>query len=229
VSKGIATSRGRLLIASCRSGVEMAALVVERLRKLRIKSGSEDDLIYLDNVDGQFSDSEIFARLSQDVSDGDVYLFQALLDPISGPSVDQNYMAFLIAIRAVREWGANHVTGILPYLAYERQDKPTLYEREPAKANLLADISIVAPDAGASKFVSRIGRELDLNVATASKYRPRPEEATIQEVVGDFPPTRMPALTVILTIMRNPQAGFYGQRCIRSLLPLGYRQLPAWH
>lgn len=104
----------------------------------------EGDLIYLENVDGQFSDSETFARLSQDVSGGDVYLFQGLLDPVSEQSVDQNYMAFLIAVRAFREWGANHVTGILPYLAYARQDKPTQYEREPATANLMADMSIAA-------------------------------------------------------------------------------------
>jgi ribose-phosphate pyrophosphokinase len=122
----------------------MANRVVEKLRKFQMESGLEDDLIYLENVDGQFSDSETFARLSQDVNGGDVYLFQALLDPISGRSVDRNYMAFLIATRAFREWGANHVTGILPYLAYARQDKPTQYEREPATANLMADISIAA-------------------------------------------------------------------------------------
>jgi ribose-phosphate pyrophosphokinase len=58
--------------------------------------------------------------------------------------VDQNYIAFLIAVRAFREWGANHVTGILPYLAYTRQDKPTRFEREPATASLMADISITA-------------------------------------------------------------------------------------
>lgn len=229
-------TRGRLLIASCRSGKEMATRVVEKLGKIRMDSGLEDDLVYLENVDGQFSDSETFARLSQDVSGGDVYLFQSILDPMSGRSVDQNYMAFLIATRALREWGANHVTGILPYLAYARQDKPTQYEREPATANLMADLSIsagidrlvtwhphspqiqgfygsvpvvkldalnlfvdvfdrfknradvivVAPDAGATKFITRIGRALNLNAAIASKYRPRPEEATIQEVIGDF-------------------------------------------
>jgi ribose-phosphate pyrophosphokinase len=214
----------------------MANRVVERLRQVRMESGLEDDLVYLKNVDGQFSDSETFARLSQDVSGGDAYLFQALLDPTSGRSVDQNYMAFLIAARAFREWGANHVTGVLPYLAYARQDKPTQYEREPATANLMADISItagidrlitwhphslqiqgfynsvpvlkldpldlfvdvfdrfrgredvivIAPDAGVTKLVTRIGRKLNLNAAIASKYRPRPEQATIQEVIGDF-------------------------------------------
>lgn len=49
-----------------------------------------------------------------------------------------------------------------------------------------AEVIVVAPDAGAAKFITRIGRELNLNVAIASKYRPRPEEATIQEVIGDF-------------------------------------------
>lgn len=230
------TSRGRLMIASCRSGTDMATRVVEKLEKLQAESGFKEDLIYLENVDGQFSDSETFVRLGQDVSGGDVFLFQALLDPVSGRSVDQNYAAFLIAARALREWGANHVTGVLPYLAYARQDKPTLYEREAATANLMADLSItsgidrlvtwhphspqiqgfynsvpvvklesldlftevfeqykdredvivVAPDAGASKFVTRISRALHLNAAIASKYRPRPEVAAIHEVIGDF-------------------------------------------
>ena len=48
------------------------------------------------------------------------------------------------------------------------------------------DVILVAPDAGASGFVTRIARELNLNAAIASKYRPRPEEAVIHEVIGDF-------------------------------------------
>ena len=228
-----AMPRGRLLIASCRSGSGLASRVFEELQRTGRNAG---ELAYLKDVDGQFSDSETCVRLRQDVSGGDVYLFQALFDPVSGRSVDQNYMAFLIATRAFREWGANHVTGVLPYLAYARQDKPSRYEREPATANLMADISLtagidrlitwhphspqiqgfydsvpvvaldsqtlfagvfhrfasredtiaVAPDAGASKFVTRIARELHLNAAIASKYRPRPEVAEIHEVIGDF-------------------------------------------
>jgi ribose-phosphate pyrophosphokinase len=234
--ESVMTSRGRLLIASCRSGAEMGARVIEKLNKLQAETAMEAEIPYLENVDGQFSDSETYARLGQDVSGADVYLFQALFDPVSARNVDQNYMAFLIAIRAFREWGANHVTGIVPYLAYARQDKPTMYEREPATANLMADLSIsagldrlvtwhphspqiqgfynsvpvvklegldffvdlfgrykdredviiVSPDAGAAKLVTRIGRELNLNAAIASKFRPRPEKALIREVIGDF-------------------------------------------
>ena len=44
----------------------------------------------------------------------------------------------------------------------------------------------VAPDVGASKFVTHFGRALDVKCAIASKYRPRPEEVLISEVIGDF-------------------------------------------
>ncbi|UJS18486.1 MAG: ribose-phosphate diphosphokinase [Candidatus Jettenia sp.] len=145
-------------------------------------------------------------------------------------------MALFIAARTFRENGANHVTAVLPYLAYARQDKPTRFMREPTTAKLMADMSIeagidrlvvwnphcdqirgfygsmpvnvlgslplyideyrrfqgredtiaVAPDAGASKFVAHFGRALNLKCAVASKYRPRPEEAIISEIIGDF-------------------------------------------
>jgi ribose-phosphate pyrophosphokinase len=210
--------------------------VVERYRRSRTDTGAEREILYLEDIDFQFSDGETCVRLEADVNGRDVFLFQALYDPISDTSVDQNYIAFLIAARAFREWGANRVTGVLPYLAYARQDKPTKFKREPTTANLMADLSIeagldrlvtwdphtdqirgfyggipvdglsslalfaeaferferrddviaVAPDAGASKFVTYFGRTLGLNCAIASKYRPEPEEAVISEIIGDF-------------------------------------------
>jgi ribose-phosphate pyrophosphokinase len=228
--------RGRILFASCRSGTGLADLVVAQYRESLAEAGVEEDLSYLKDLDKQFSDTENVVRLEADVSGNDIYLFQSILDPNSGSSIDQNYIAFLLAVRAFREWGANHVTAVLPYLAYARQDKSTRFNREPTSARLLADFSIeagidrlvtwhphsaqiqgfyhrvpldrlesytlfrevfekykgreevvlVAPDAGASKFVTHLGRDLDVNSAIASKYRPKPEEAVISEVIGDF-------------------------------------------
>jgi ribose-phosphate pyrophosphokinase len=230
------SARGTLLIASCRSGAYLAARVAERYRGLLAEAGSMADVPHLAGVDFEFSDSETCVRLDLHVSGYDVFLFQALLDPISKRSVDQNYMAFLVATRTFREHGANHVTAILPYLAYGRQDKPTKFMREPTTARLMADLAMeagidrlitwdphrsqirgfygstpvimlesltlfieefrrfrgredviaVAPDVGASKFVTYFGRALDLKCAIASKYRPRPEEAEISEIIGDF-------------------------------------------
>ena len=230
------TPRGRLLVSGCRSGSYLSSQVVACYRDLLREADSGADVLYLDNIDDQFSDSETHVRLDLYVSGYDVFLFQALFNPRVSQSVDQNYMAFLIAARAFREHGANHVTAVLPYLAYARQDKPTMFMREPTTAKLMADLAVeagidrlitwhphsrqihgfyggiplgvftpptlfieafqrfqgrddvivVAPDVGASKFVTYMGRALGVRSAIASKYRPRPEEAVISEIIGDF-------------------------------------------
>jgi phosphoribosylpyrophosphate synthetase len=59
----------------------MGARVIEKLSRLQAETAMEGEIPYLENVDGQFSDSETYARLGQDVSGADVYLFQALFDP----------------------------------------------------------------------------------------------------------------------------------------------------
>lgn len=230
------TTRGRLLIASCRAGAYLAEQIVQRYEALATQAGGPGDVLYLAEVDYRFSDSEACVRLDVPVNGDDVFIIQALFDPATGGNVDQNYMAFLIAARTFREQGASHVTAVLPYLAYGRQDKPTRFMREPTTARLMADLSIaagvdalitwaphrtqirgfygsipvdmltpltlfvevfdrfrgrddvivVAPDAGASKAVTHLGRALDLKCAIASKHRPQQEEAVVTEVIGDF-------------------------------------------
>ena len=62
----------------------------------------------------------------------------------------------------------------------------TLFIREFERFQNREDVIAVAPDAGASKFVTHFGRALGLNCAIASKYRPRPEQVVISEIIGDF-------------------------------------------
>lgn len=235
-TKRMESPRGNLVVAACCSGTPLARQVIKRYRELLAEAGSRAEVAFMENIDKRFSDSETCVRLEAHVSGYDVFLFQALFDPTSDRSVDQNYMALLIAARAFREHGASHVTAVVPYLAYARQDKPTAFMREPTTAKLMADLSIdagidrlvtwdphsgqirgfyggipvnmlesltlfidefrrfqdrddviaVAPDAGASKFVTLFGRALDLKCAIASKFRPRPEEAIITEIIGEF-------------------------------------------
>lgn len=140
----IVTPRGNLLIAGCCSGSYLSSRVVDHYKDMLTASGSEETIVHLENIDRRFSDSESCVRLEMHVSGHDVYLFQALFDPTSDRPIDQNYMAFLIAARTFREHGASHVTGVLPYLAYARQDKPTKFTREAVNARLMADLSITA-------------------------------------------------------------------------------------
>jgi ribose-phosphate pyrophosphokinase len=228
--------RGRLLIASCRSGSYLSRRVVEQYETLLTESGSADGLVSLEDIDYRFANAETCVRLDHHVGGYDVFLFQSLCDPVTGVDLDHNYMAFLIAARTFREQGAHHVTAVLPYLAYGRQDKPTEFRREPTTARLMADLGVaagidrlitwhphcgqlrgfygdvpmtmlsslslfvdefsrfkgrddviaIAPDAGASKFVLYFCQALGLKGAIGSKFRPRPDEAELTQVVGDF-------------------------------------------
>ncbi|MBP8302569.1 MAG: ribose-phosphate pyrophosphokinase [Phycisphaerae bacterium] len=227
------SNRGPLLIAGCRSGVYLSRMVSQRCRALLNRT---ERLVELEAVDKNFSDTETCVRLDRHVAGSDAFLFQAAYDPACGRSVDQNLMAYLIAARTLREHGAHHVTGVLPYLPYSRQDKATEFRREPVTARLIADLSLatgidrlvtwashgahirgfygatpvnmleslslfiqefdgfrdrpdviaVAPDAGASRFVTRFARALHINCAIASKHRPEPETVRILDIIGDF-------------------------------------------
>ena len=126
------------ILASCRSGDDLARNVTGKLKNL---SG---DVLYLPSIDFSFSDSETCVRLTSEVSDTPIFLFQSLYDPTSPRSVDQNYMAFLLAARALKEWGASSITGVVPYMAYARQNHPTKGQREPISVRLMADLSTVA-------------------------------------------------------------------------------------
>jgi ribose-phosphate pyrophosphokinase len=134
------SNEGQLLIASCRAGNYMARRVVDKYHELMEEHGSEANIDFFENIDQQFTDTESGVRLPGHVGGADVFLFQALLSPPSGSSINNNYLALLIAARAFREHGANRVTAILPYLAYARQDKPTKFQREPTTAKLMADL-----------------------------------------------------------------------------------------
>ena len=138
------TDRGNLLIANCTSGFPLAAKTVKRYETDLVASGSSGEFRFLQNVDTRFPDGESCAELTEYVSGHDVFLFQSLYHPENDACVDKNYLAFLIAVRTFKEHGARHITGVLPYLAYARQDKPTRFRREPTTARLMADFSVAA-------------------------------------------------------------------------------------
>jgi ribose-phosphate pyrophosphokinase len=123
-------------------------------------------------VDFPFPDGEIGVRLEPGVEGRDVFLLQSLYNPAGGGSLEQNYLALLIAARACREWGAAHVTAVAPYLAYARQDKPTPGMIEPTTAKLLADL---AAEAGTGRLIWHPARDqgfLPIPVAPGPRRSP---------------------------------------------------------
>lgn len=230
------SNEGPLLIASCRDGNYMAQRVVSKYNELVAHAGNGSSVAFLENVDREFSDTETGVRLNSHVGGADAFIFQALLSPPSGHTVDNNYMSLFLAARAFREHGANRVTAVIPYITYARQDKPSKFQREPTTAKLMADMArtagidrviawhphsnqihgfyadmpvnmldpqtmftveyeefknrsdviAVAPDAGATKMILHFSRQMGVNSAIASKYRPQQEEAVITDIIGDF-------------------------------------------
>lgn len=53
------------------------------------------------------------------------------------------------------------------------------------------DVVLVAPDVGVSKFVTHLGRMLDLQVAIAAKYHPEQEQSEISQIIGDLADKRI--------------------------------------
>ena len=50
---------------------------------------------------------------------------------------------------------------------------------------------VTAPDAGAAKLATHFSREMNCSCALASKYRPKPGNVEISDVIGDFSDKRV--------------------------------------
>ena len=61
------------------------------------------------------------------------------MQPTCGPSVNDNVMELLIMADAFKRASASHITAIIPYYGYARQDRKAR-GREPITAKLMADL-----------------------------------------------------------------------------------------
>ena len=114
--------------------------------KLRIFSGNANpDLAreiaaYLgttvgDAVINRFNNGEVQVMINESVRGKDIFIVQ----PTCGPSVNDTVMALLIMADAFKRASASHITAIIPYYGYARQDRKAR-GREPITAKLMADL-----------------------------------------------------------------------------------------
>ena len=114
--------------------------------KLRIFSGNANpDLAreiaaYLgttvgDAVINRFNNGEVQVMINESVRGKDIFIVQ----PTCGPSVNDNVMELLIMADAFKRAPASHITAIIPYYGYARQDRKAR-GREPITAKLMADL-----------------------------------------------------------------------------------------
>ena len=82
----------------------------------------------------RFPEGELNIEIQQSVRGCDVYLIQPTCPP-----VDEHFFELFLMADACRRAGATHVTAVIPYFGYARQDRRA-YWREPVSLRLLADL-----------------------------------------------------------------------------------------
>ena len=92
-----------------------------------------------------FADGEIMVELGQSVRGKHVYIVQSTCNPVS-----TNLMEVLIAIDACKRASAAHITVIMPYFGYARQDRKAR-PRQPITFKLVASL---LETAGANRVIT---------------------------------------------------------------------------
>ena len=82
----------------------------------------------------RFPDGELHIELQESVRGHDIYLVQPTCPP-----VDEHLLELLLLADACRRAGAIHLTAVMPYFGYARQDRRA-HGREPLSVRLIADL-----------------------------------------------------------------------------------------
>ena len=82
----------------------------------------------------RFPDGELNIEIQQSVRGCDVYLIQPTCPP-----VDEHFFELFLLADACRRAGATHLTAVIPYFGYARQDRRA-HGREPVSTRLVADL-----------------------------------------------------------------------------------------
>ena len=88
-----------------------------------------------DSVVNRFNNGEIQVMINESVRGKDIFIVQ----PTCGPIVNDNVMELLIMADAFKRASANHITAVIPYYGYARQDRKAR-GRDPITAKLMADL-----------------------------------------------------------------------------------------
>jgi ribose-phosphate pyrophosphokinase len=90
----------------------------------------------------RFSDGEVAVEIMENIRGREIYLIQ----PTCAPTAD-NFIELLVMVDALKRASASHVTAVIPYFGYARQDRRPRSSRVPITAKVAAKmISAVCTD-----------------------------------------------------------------------------------
>ncbi len=94
---------------------------------------------------GRFADGEVQVEIHESVRGSHVFVIQSTCPP-----VDSSYMELFIMLDALKRASARHITAVIPYFGYARQDRKVA-PRAPISAKCVADLITTA---GADRIVA---------------------------------------------------------------------------
>lgn len=123
----------RLAIAVTSTSIDIAKNIVEILQP-------RYDYPIIAKMDVKtFADGEISVRYLDNIRGADLYI----IGSICPPNVNNALMELLLAVDAAQRASAYHVTAVVPYYGYARQDRKAS-SRTPISAKMVADLLVTA-------------------------------------------------------------------------------------
>ena len=126
-------NRGELCIMACESGKPLAFRILKYLNRIIQKESPESELELVHSEEITFANGEIKTVIKDNIRGADVYIVQAIDDPQSSKSINDNLMALLTAVNAAYQSDADSVTIISPQFPYSRQERKKARESLTAK------------------------------------------------------------------------------------------------
>jgi len=115
--------RGKLSILGCKSGRRFSVRICRALENIYKREGIEWETVAIPLTEVRFSNGEIKTVINGHVRGADVYAIQCMCDPLSVRSINDNLMALLTSVNAAHQSDAEHITAVIPYFPYSRQER----------------------------------------------------------------------------------------------------------
>ncbi len=126
-------NRGELCLMSCMSGKPFAKRILKNLNRIIAQENPGTELELVDSEEITFANGEIKTVIMDNIRGSDVYIVQAIDDPLCDRSINDNLMALLTAVNAAYQSDADSVTVISPQYPYSRQERKKTRESLTAK------------------------------------------------------------------------------------------------